>query len=166
MNTAPPRTQNPSVSLPQSAADANAQPESQAPPAAPSKAKYPRGDRSHIPASAQPIVDLLTPEIARIKAVAPQQYKPQVDDMEKRLNILFDHLNNEDLLSDATVQEMVSISTAVKDREWDQALSMFNDMQTAKMESEGTHWMVSSPYSDSYFEDSRHADTIVNLGWC
>lgn len=75
--------------------------------------------------------------------MAPQQFKAQVDDMEKRLNILFDHLNNEDLLSDATVQEMVNISTAVKDREWDQALGMFNEMQTAKLETEGTNWMVS-----------------------
>ena len=64
--------------------------------------------------------------------------------MEKRLNILFDHLNNEDLLSDATVQEMVNIGTAVNHREWDQALSMFNEMQTAKMESEGKNWMVST----------------------
>ena len=64
--------------------------------------------------------------------------------MEKRLNILFDHLNNEDLLSESTVQEMVQISSAVKDREWDRALSLLNEMQTAKLDSEGTHWMVSS----------------------
>lgn len=114
------------------------------PSSASSKPKYPRGDRSHIPPSARPIVDLLTPEIARLKSVAPQQYKPQADDMEKRLNILFDHLNNEDLLSEGTVQEMVQISNAVKDREWDRALSLFTEMQTAKLETEGTHWMVSS----------------------
>lgn len=88
---------------------------------------------------------MLTPDIARIKSVAPQQYKPQVDDMEKRLNILFDHLNNQDLLSETTVQEVVQICTAIKNRGWDRALSMFNELQTAKLETEGTNWMVSLP---------------------
>lgn len=88
-------------------------------------------------------MDILTPEIARIKAVAPQQYKPQVDDMEKRINLLFDHLNNEDLLSEATVREVVEICEAVKGREWDRAQVLYNEMQGQKMETEGTLWMVS-----------------------
>ncbi|KAK5175717.1 protein transport protein S31 [Saxophila tyrrhenica] len=124
--------------LPQTAAD---QPVASPPPTA-AKPKYPRGDRSHIPPSAQPIVDLLSPEIARIKSSAPQQYKPQVDDMEKRLNILFDHLNNEDLLSESTVQEMIGIAQAVSARDWDRALGLFNEMQAAKSATEGTNWMV------------------------
>jgi protein transport protein SEC31 len=90
-------------------------------------------------------VDILTPAIARIKAAAPQMYKAQVEDMEKRINILFDHLNNEDLLSEQTVHEMVAISQCVEKRDWDQALGLFNEMQTAKLETEGTHWMVSTP---------------------
>ena len=130
---APPPQQSP---LPQTPADQGPRPSSQ-------KSKYPRSDRSHIPASAQPIVDILTPEITRIKSAAPQQYKPQVDDMEKRINILFDHLNNEDLLSESTVQEMVEISKCVQSREWDRALGLFNEMQTGKLETEGTNWMVS-----------------------
>jgi protein transport protein SEC31 len=88
-------------------------------------------------------VDIFTPEIARIKASAPQQYKAQVEDMEKRLNILFDHLNNEDLLSATTVQEVVTISQAVQNRDWDQAQSLFNTLQTEKLATEGTNWMVS-----------------------
>lgn len=148
----PPRNSNASptatrqVQLPQTAADAKAAAAENAAPAAPPQAqkqKHPRGDRSHIPASAQPIVDLLTPEISRIKSVAPAQYKPQVDDMEKRINILFDHLNNEDLLSEETVGQMVEISKAIQSREWDAAMAAFTEMQTSKLESEGTHWMVS-----------------------
>ena len=130
------------IPLPQTAADVRS--ENQAsPPAAPSKAKHPRGDRSHISASAQPVVDILTPEVARIKSVAPETYRPQVNDMEKRINILFDHLNNEDLLSEQTVQEMVTICQAVQNRDWDQALGLYNHMQTGKLETEGTNWMVS-----------------------
>ncbi|CAK3987747.1 related to transport sec31 [Lecanosticta acicola] len=111
-------------------------------PAAPPKQKHPRGDRSHVPSNAQPIVDLLTPEVARIKSVAPQAFKPQVDDMDKRINILFDHLNNEELLKPDTVQQMVEISQLVQRKEWDQAQAQFNEMQSAKLETEGTHWMV------------------------
>lgn len=114
------------------------------PPALASKPQYPKGDRSHIPPSAQPIVDILTPEIARIKSSAPQQYMAQVTDMEKRLNILFDHLNNEDLLGESTVQEVIEISRAVQSKEWDRALALFNELQTAKLATEGGNWMVSS----------------------
>jgi protein transport protein SEC31 len=89
-------------------------------------------------------VDLLSPEIARITAVAPQAFKPQIQDMDKRINILFDHLNNDDLLKPDTVQQMVTISQHVSRKEWDQAQALFTDMQSAKLESEGTHWMVSS----------------------
>lgn len=107
------------------------------------KSKYPRGDRSHVPANAQPIIDLLSPEVARIKAVAPQAFKPQVDDMEKRINILFDHLNNEELLKPDTVGEMGEISGAVASKDWDRAQALFTAMQSAKLDTEGTLWMVS-----------------------
>lgn len=121
------------------------------------KTKYPRGDRSHIPANAQPIVDLLSPEVARIKSVAPQAFKPQVDDMDKRINILFDHLNNEELLKPDTVQQMVEISQAVAGKEWDRAQALFTEMQSAKLDTEGTLWMVSSFHHD---EISQHVANV------
>lgn len=65
--------------------------------------------------------------------------------MEKRINILFDHLNNEDLLSEETIGQMVEISRKIEGREWDVAMGLFTEMQTAKLESEGMHWMVSLP---------------------
>jgi protein transport protein SEC31 len=114
---------------------------SQGPPPA-TRQKHPRGDRSHIPAEAQPIVDLLTPEIARIKAMAPQSFKAQVEDMEKRINLLFDHLNNQDLLQPDTVQQMVQVAQHVHNKEWDQAQALFTEMSTTKA-TEGTNWMVS-----------------------
>jgi len=128
--------------LPQTAADAKSTAAENASPA-PQQQKHPRGDRSHVPTHAQPIVDLLVPEVNRIKAVAPAQFKPQVEDMEKRINILFDHLNNDDLLSEETVGQMVEISRCIQNKEWERAMGSFTEMQTAKLESEGTHWMVS-----------------------
>ena len=75
--------------------------------------------------------------------MAPQSFKPQVDDMEKRINILFDHLNNEDLLKPDTVQEMVTIAQHIERREWDQAKELLTTMSNEKQATEGTHWMVS-----------------------
>jgi len=62
--------------------------------------------------------------------------------MAKRINILFDHLNNDDLLKPDTVQQMVQISHHVQNKEWDQAQSLFTEMQSAKLETEGKNWMV------------------------
>lgn len=63
--------------------------------------------------------------------------------MDKRINILFDHLNNDDLLKPDTVQTMVQISECVRDKQWDQAQQMFTEMQMTKGENEGGVWMVS-----------------------
>lgn len=82
--------------------------------------------------------------MAQIKNVAPAAFKPQVDDMEKRINILYDHLNNEDLLKEDTVQQMVGIAQCVQGKDFDRALSLFGEMQAAKQEGEGGVWMVST----------------------
>lgn len=82
--------------------------------------------------------------MARIKAKAPATYAAQVNDTEKRLNILFDHLNNEDLLREETVGEMVEISQAVGGRDYARAQEVLTAMMKGKLESEGGNWMVSS----------------------
>jgi len=74
--------------------------------------------------------------------MAPQSFKPQVEDMEKRINILFDHLNNNDLLQPDTVQQVVQIAQHIQQKEWDAAQSLFTEMQAAKASTEGTHWMA------------------------
>ncbi|KAF2017064.1 hypothetical protein BU24DRAFT_420092 [Aaosphaeria arxii CBS 175.79] len=116
------------------------------PPAAapPPKAasKHPPGDRSHIPPSSQPIYDILNADMQRIKARAPAQYKQHIADTEKRLNILFDHLNNEDLLKPDTIQDMIELSTHIQSRNYDQAVALFTDLMTNKND-EGSNWMVS-----------------------
>lgn len=100
------------------------------------------GDRTHIPASAQPIYEILSAEIARVKAKAPPAYKPHVLDTEKRLAILFDHLNNEDLIKPDTVQELVALARAISGKQYEQAQAMFMDLMTRKND-EGSNWMVS-----------------------
>ena len=85
--------------------------------------------------------------------------------MDKRINILFDHLNNEELLKPDTVGQMVEISRAVASKEWDRAQALFTEMQSAKLDTEGTLWMVSS--SSSVYQ--HVLDLIANCliaGWC
>jgi protein transport protein SEC31 len=81
--------------------------------------------------------------MARIKSKAPAQFRPQVLDTEKRLNILFDHLNNEDLLKHDTIAEMNELSQSIQGRQFDQAQALFTDIMTSKSD-EGSNWMVSA----------------------
>ncbi|OQU97991.1 hypothetical protein CLAIMM_03836 isoform 1 [Cladophialophora immunda] len=109
--------------------------------AAPSARKYPKGDRTHISPSAQPIYTILSSEMARVKARAPQSFKAQVVDTEKRLDILFDHLNNEDLLKPDTVAQLVELAQALEGRDFVKAQEIQMDVHTNKVEECG-HWMV------------------------
>ncbi|MCJ1403396.1 protein transport protein S31 [Xylographa trunciseda] len=110
-------------------------------PARPATPRFPPGDRSHIPSSAQPIYEILNSDMQRVKAKAPASFKPQVTDTEKRLNILFDHLNNEDLLKPNTVQDMVELAQALRARDYDQAQAIHIDLLTNRLDECG-NWMV------------------------
>ena len=99
------------------------------------------GDRSHIPANAQPIFDILNADMQRVKAKAPASFKVQVVDTEKRLNLLFDNLNNETLLKPNTVSDMVSLAEALRAHEFERAQAIHLDIITHRPE-ECTNWMV------------------------
>ncbi|KAI9844550.1 MAG: protein transport protein S31 [Sclerophora amabilis] len=88
---------------------------------APQPSKYPAGDRSHIPNDARPIYEVLNAEVQRVKSRAPASFKVQVANMEKRVNILFDHLNNEDLLRPDTIESMQELAQAVQNRNYETA---------------------------------------------
>lgn len=55
--------------------------------------KYPPGDRSHIPESAKPIIATLTRELNRFKSITPPTQKRTIDDVDRRINLLFDLIN-------------------------------------------------------------------------
>ncbi|KAL8728756.1 MAG: hypothetical protein Q9166_005188 [cf. Caloplaca sp. 2 TL-2023] len=103
--------------------------------------KHPLGDRSHIPSKSRPIFELLSTDMQRVKARAPANFQKQVNDTEKRLNILFDHLNNEDLLKDDTVESMIELSRAVQARDYEQAQAIHLDLLTNKTDQCG-QWMA------------------------
>ncbi len=79
--------------------------------------------------------------MARVKARAPASFKPQVLDTEKRLTILFDHLNNEDLLQPTTVAQMGELAVALQNRDFQRASEIQMDVHTNKVEECG-NWMV------------------------
>lgn len=80
----------------------------------------------------------------RVKARAPAQYKQHVLDTEKRLNILFDHLNNEDLLKPDTIKELNDLAQFLQAKNYEEATTLFTDLMTNKTD-EGSNWMVSYP---------------------
>lgn len=77
----------------------------------------------------------------QVKARAPASYKPQVDDTEKRLNILFDHLNNEDLIRPDTIQQLVSLSNALEAKDFGTASDIQMEVHRDKVDECG-NWMV------------------------
>ena len=79
--------------------------------------------------------------MTRVRARAPSSFKVQVDDTEKRLNILFDALNNEDLLRPDTVGQMVELSQALEQRDFDRASSLQTEIHRDKVD-ECVNWMV------------------------
>lgn len=111
--------------------------------------KYPPGDRSHIPATAQQMVSIFANEMQRVVSQAPSTYAAQVKDTQKRLNILFDHLNNEDLIKPDTVEKLNSIAQALQLKEYDAAIRLQIEIQREKMEECG-NWMVSLVLSEAY----------------
>ena len=87
--------------------------------------------------------EILNDDMHRVKSRAPAAFKAHVNDMEKRLNILFDHLNNEDLLKPNTIEDMVELAQAIRSKNYDQAQAIHIDILTNRNSECGT-WMVSS----------------------
>ncbi|CAI4212481.1 unnamed protein product [Parascedosporium putredinis] len=142
----PPPSSRPPVGPPPSSGPPHAArppPAAQTPPpaAAPPRARHPPGDRSHIPANAQRLVDILTRDMQRVAARAPANFAPQVKDTQKRLGLLFDHLNNDELVKQDTIEQLSELAGAIESRSYDAASSIQVNIQTTKTEECG-NWMV------------------------
>lgn len=137
----PPRGSAPPMGRPGAAPASTPTPPPPKAAAAPSKARHPPGDRSHIPANAQRLVGVLTEEMQRVVAKAPANFAPQVKDTQKRLNILFDHLNNEELVKPDTIDQISQIADAIQSRDYDTASRIQVEIQRDKTEECG-NWVV------------------------
>lgn len=133
----PPRGPTPSSTSGASAPTPASRPASAAP-----KAKYPPGDRSHIPANAQKLVELLSSDMQRVASKAPTNFKPQVNDTQKRINLLFDALNNEILVKPDTVEQLTQLAEAIASKQYDVASKLQVEIHSNKADECG-NWMVS-----------------------
>ncbi|KAH7332903.1 hypothetical protein B0J17DRAFT_678030 [Rhizoctonia solani] len=102
-----------------------------APPAkAPHKApKHPPGDRAHIPDSDKVIFEVLSEHLARLKQNTPPQQKRMVDDIERRLNVLFDALNCE-TISRPVVEQLLTLIQAMQAHDAPGATAIHVDLLT------------------------------------
>lgn len=112
------------------------------PPPPPAASKYPAGDRSHLDPAAVPLYEYLDAEVKRVLAKAPAQYKPKVEDTQKRLNILFDQLNNGAIGAPQVVELLTRLVDAMKTRNFDQAQALYGEL-VKQSELGGSKWMVS-----------------------
>ncbi|KAL2185112.1 hypothetical protein L209DRAFT_756082 [Thermothelomyces heterothallicus CBS 203.75] len=103
--------------------------------------RHPPGDRSHIPPNAQRMVELLSQDMQRVASKAPAAFAPQVKDTQKRLNLLFDHLNNEELVRPDTIEQLTTIAEAITGKNYELASKLQTEILRDKMEECG-QWMV------------------------
>jgi protein transport protein SEC31 len=141
----PPPTSGPPPSAsgpppPARAPPTEAPPRAAAPPAA-QKPRHPPGDRSHIPPNAQQLVEILSQDMQRVAAKAPASFSVQVKDTQKRLGILFDHLNNEELVKPDTIEQLSQLAAALAVKNYDAAAKLQVEIQKNKTEECG-QWMV------------------------
>ncbi|KAI1269436.1 WD40 repeat-like protein [Xylariaceae sp. FL1019] len=122
-------------------AGVSAGPPPQAQPTPPPKAKYPPGDRSHIPPQAQQLVEILGRDMQRVTAQAPASFAPNVRDIQKRIGLLFDHLNNEELIKPDTVEQLTQLAQALEAKNYPEAQRLQVEIQTSKTDECG-NWMV------------------------
>lgn len=116
-----------------------------APPTTEVKHTYPSGDRSHIPESSLPIYNSLGGLLEELKPKIPEKYARHCAAMEKRLNILFDHLNNDDLLSKETVESLKEVCSALEAKDFQKANAL--NIQIATNHSEETaNWHTGVKY--------------------
>lgn len=79
--------------------------------------------------------------MSRIEPRAPSTFAPQVRDTVKRLDILYDHLNNHDLIKEDTVGQLVDLAKCIQSRDYIRAEEIRSDIHVNKVEECG-QWMV------------------------
>ncbi|KAI7885775.1 hypothetical protein K492DRAFT_233927 [Lichtheimia hyalospora FSU 10163] len=125
---------------PQATAAPSPPPAKPAAPPAPEKKRFPKDDRSHIPQAQLPIYQILSNQLQQARQRSPPSQKRMLDDTERRLNTLFDELNNSEV-SDGVAQLMLSLVQALEKRDYDTAQRIQVDLVTTRYEECGS-WLV------------------------
>lgn len=89
----------------------------------------------------QPILDTFSGLLSHIKTAAPPKYAKHVADMEKRLGILFTHLNKHDLLSGETIELLGKTATSLAAKDYS-AASAANQQISDNFSAEAGDWLT------------------------
>lgn len=94
------------------------------------------------------MVGIFSNDMQRVASKAPPNFAAQVKDTQKRLNILFDHLNNEDLVKPDTIEKLGELAQALQSKNYDMASRIQVDIQREKTDECG-NWMVRTTRNQS-----------------
>lgn len=94
-----------------------------------------------IPADQLPIKEFFSSELARVTPLTPKEYSKQLKDCEKRLRILFTHLERQDLLTQPTVDKLLQIIELLKQKNYKDAMEIHKDIATNHAQ-EGGNWLT------------------------
>lgn len=92
-------------------------------------------------ADQQPIVDFLKEELARVTPLTPKEYSKQLKDCDKRLKILFYHLEKQDLLTQPTIDCLHDLVALMKEKKYKEAMVIHANIATNHAQ-EGGNWLT------------------------
>lgn len=101
---------------------------------------HPTGDRSHIPAHLKPIHEVLLRTLNTCKPLVPPAQKKMLADVERRFNLLFDRLNNNQV-SEPACSLLLQFTQALQAKKWNDAISIQQNLLT-QHSSQGTNWIL------------------------
>ncbi|CAI1889091.1 hypothetical protein SEUBUCD646_0D00590 [Saccharomyces eubayanus] len=96
---------------------------------------------NEVPADQQPIVDFLKEELARVTPLTPKEYTKQLKDCDKRLKILFYHLEKQDLITQPTIDRLHDLVALMKEKKYKEAMAVHADIATNHAQ-EGGNWLT------------------------
>ncbi|SMN19895.1 similar to Saccharomyces cerevisiae YDL195W SEC31 Component of the Sec13p-Sec31p complex of the COPII vesicle coat, required for vesicle formation in ER to Golgi transport [Maudiozyma saulgeensis] len=116
-------------------------PVASAPPVSQPIASVATSELTVMPEEYKPIVDFLQDELKRVTPLIPQNYTKQLKDCDKRLNILFGHLQKGDLLTAPTIEKLKELIEFLKTKNYEAAKQIHVDIATNHAQ-EGGNWLT------------------------
>ncbi|GMM56345.1 Sec31 protein [Maudiozyma humilis] len=111
----------------------------QAPPAAAAVAT--QAPAEPMSADLQELVDFFKAELSRVAPLIPQEYSKQLKDCQKRLTILFGHLERGDLVTAPTIAKLKELVDHLKSHDYKEAMRVHVDIATNHAQ-EGGNWLT------------------------
>ncbi|KAF9331590.1 protein transport protein S31 [Podila minutissima] len=109
-------------------------------PPQPIKSRRSAGDRTHIPEDQKQIYTVLSSELGLARQYATPAAKRPLDDAEKKLNVLFDMLNNEEA-SPVVVEQMLLLTQALQVKNYNAAYQTHLELHSTRTD-EVSAWMT------------------------